>query len=237
MAAGGGSAGRVGGVVSIPSSSAASFGVVRRECLGRPAVGDEPAVEPGVGELVEDDAVGGRVGDLDRALGRVEQAREAAGRAQQRLVDGERSLDRPRDADLPLEHGQGARDQARRRGRATPHRRATPAGAPSRCRRRAGPRDSSRHTRSVGRRTTSATKSRGFASAPLDHSSWPASAGVRPVQRATPDGHAVAGREPHRHARAGRVGRRARPTPRRTRSTARFAPRAQVSRRCRECRT
>ena len=52
-------------------------GVVRRERLVRPAIGQQGAVEPAVGGLVEDHEVVGVVGDLDVAGRRVEQARHS----------------------------------------------------------------------------------------------------------------------------------------------------------------
>ena len=82
--------------------------------LGGPAIGDEAAVEPGVRQLVEDDAVGRRVGDLDPAVRRVEQARRS--RPCDRTsasCDGERPFDRPGDADLALQDRQRPLDQRR----------------------------------------------------------------------------------------------------------------------------
>ena len=124
--------------------------VVRGERLVRPAIGQQAAVEPGVGGLVEDHEVVGVVGDLDRALARIEQPGVATGRPADRLLDGQAAGPRPGQADLVGQHRQRAAHQVadpggpRRVVRPRPDREADPASRrpPAtrsvRCRRPAG---------------------------------------------------------------------------------------------------
>ena len=81
--------------------------VVRGERLVRPAVGEQPAVEPGVGGFMEDHEVVGVVGDIDLAERRVEQPGVAAGRPADGLVD-----------DQPARRGQASPIRSERSGRA-----------------------------------------------------------------------------------------------------------------------
>ncbi len=86
--------------------------VPRREALVRPAIGEEAAVEPGVGGLVEDDERIGVVGDLDPAGRRVVAPRVARGRAADRLGHDERPLCDPWQADLLRQDREAALEQA-----------------------------------------------------------------------------------------------------------------------------
>ncbi len=64
-------------------------GVVRGEPLGHPAIGDESAVEPGVGGLVEHDRRRGVIGDLDARGAAVEQGGVPARGPRDCLLHGE----------------------------------------------------------------------------------------------------------------------------------------------------
>ena len=92
--------------------------VVRGETLGHPAVGDEAAVEPGVGRLVEHDRRCGVIGDLDARGAAVEQGGVPARGARDCLLHGEwravRALCPWRHADERAERRQGLAEQGGR---------------------------------------------------------------------------------------------------------------------------
>ena len=71
-----------------------------RETLVRPSVGEQPAVEPAVGRLVDHDQRPGPVGDLDPALAAVEQPGVSTVVPAHGLLDDERTDVRPGDADV-----------------------------------------------------------------------------------------------------------------------------------------
>ncbi len=105
------------------------------EPLGRPAVRDERPVEPRVGRLVERDGVARPVRDLDPVRGGVEQPGVRAGLAADRLLDDQRLVVRPRQADVRAEDRAAPGPAAPRSASPSGGRPSTPAG-------RAGPRPS-----------------------------------------------------------------------------------------------
>ena len=87
-------------------------GVVRGERLERPAIGQEVAVEPRMGGLVQDHEVVGVVGDLGVTPRGVEQPGVAAGRAADGFLDDQPLLARPRQADPLGELRESALEEA-----------------------------------------------------------------------------------------------------------------------------
>ena len=74
--------------------------VPRRESLAPPAIGEEPAVEPGMGRFMEDDEGRRVVGDLDLPGLRVVAPGEPAGTSADRLRHDQRLADRPWQSDV-----------------------------------------------------------------------------------------------------------------------------------------